>query len=38
MFTTYRSRTTQRIRALPSATPRVHVSWIAWVASVVVTR
>lgn len=31
-------RTRNRIRNLPSATSRVHTSWIAWMASVVVTR
>lgn len=35
---TYRSRTNQRLRSLPSATLAVRTSWIAWVASLAVTR
>ena len=31
-------RTRNRIRNLPSATSAVRSSWIAWMASVVVTR
>lgn len=34
----YKTRTTRRLRNLPSATVAVRSSWIAWMASVVVTR
>ena len=35
MFTTYRSRTTARIRSLPTATRRVYCSRLTWITELV---